>query len=98
MRMMMTLEVPVEAGNEAIKSGQLPQVLESVLGSLKPEAAYFASTDDGSRGGYIFFDLEDPSQIPLIVEPLFQQLNAQVRLQPVMTAEDVQRGLSQLGG
>lgn len=98
MRMMMTLEVPVEAGNEAIRGGQLPQVLESVLGSLKPEAAYFASTDDGSRGGYIFFDLEDPSQIPVIVEPLFQQLNAHVRLQPVMTAEDVQRGLSQLGG
>ncbi|MDF2966703.1 MAG: hypothetical protein K0Q93_481 [Nocardioidaceae bacterium] len=98
MRMMMTLEVPVEAGNEAIKGGQLPQLLEHVLGSLKPEAAYFSSTDDGSRGGYIVFDLEDPSQIPVIVEPLYQQLNAQVRLQPVMTAEDVQRGLSQLGG
>jgi hypothetical protein len=94
--MMMSLQVPVEAGNEAIRSGQLPQILESVLGSLDPEAAYFTATDDGARGAYIFFDLEDPAQIPVISEPLFQKLHAQVRMQPVMTVEDVRRGLSQL--
>jgi len=71
-RMMTTLEVPVEAGNEAPKGGRLPQLLEHVRGSLKSEAAYFSSTDDGSRGGYIVFDLKDPSQIPVIVEPLYQ--------------------------
>jgi hypothetical protein len=94
--MMMSLQVPVEAGNEAIQSGQMPQIMESVLGSLKPEAAYFTATDDGARGAYIFFDMEDPSQMPVISEPLYQKLHAQVRIQPVMTAEDVQRGLSQL--
>lgn len=96
MRMMMSLDVPVEAGNQAIQSGQLPQILESVLGSLKPEAAYFTATEEGARGAYIFFDLEDASQIPVISEPLFQKLHARVRMQPVMTIEDVQGGLSQL--
>ena len=36
--------------------------MESILSKLKPEAAYFAPLE-GKRGGMIFFDLTDPSQI-----------------------------------
>ena len=53
------------------------------MNKLKPEAAYF-STMDGKRGGMMFFDLADASQIVEIVEPLFSNLNAAVDILPVM--------------
>ena len=50
MRMLMTYEIPTEAGNAAIKDGRLQKVQESMLSELKPEAAYFTpgSAADGT--------------------------------------------------
>ena len=48
----------------------LGRTMESILSKLKPEAAYFAPLE-GKRGGMIFFDLADPSQIVESVEPFF---------------------------
>ena len=42
------------------------------------------------------FDLKDPSDMPLVVEPLFSEMNAEVELSPVMNAEDLQKGLTAL--
>ena len=61
---------------------------------LKPEAAYFFP-DDGKRTALYIFDLKDVSQIPVIVEPLFQNLHADVSLFPVMNADDVKKGMEQ---
>lgn len=63
----------------------------------KPEASYFG-TENGKRTAYIFFDLDDPAQIPVIAEPLFQQLESTVEFIPVMNADDLQRGLTEAGG
>lgn len=93
MRMMLKIQMPVEAANAAIKDGRLGKVLSSTLERLKPEAAYF-STVDGDRGGIIVFDLQHPSDIPSICEPFFHELHAKVELSPVMTPEDVQAGLA----
>jgi hypothetical protein len=95
MRMLLKITIDTEAGNRALQDGTLQQVIESTMGRFKPEAAYF-TTVDGHRGGYIFFDLQDASQLPVLSEPLFQRLHAKVELQPVMTPEDLQRGLQQL--
>lgn len=95
MRTMMRVRIPVESGNTAIKSGRLPQLMEQVLGGLKPEAAYFTA-DGGERTAYLFFDLKDVADIPKIAEPFFIELNAAVELLPVMNAEDLQRGLKQV--
>jgi hypothetical protein len=62
---------------------------------IKPEAAYFG-TENGKRTGYIFFDLNDPAQIPVIAEPLFQRLESTVEFIPVMNADDLQRGLANI--
>ncbi len=35
-----------------------------------PEAAYFLA-EDGMRTALIFFDLQEPSQIPAVAEPAF---------------------------
>ncbi|MGO8908634.1 MAG: hypothetical protein ACLQDM_04795 [Bradyrhizobium sp.] len=93
MRTMLKFTLPVERGNQAIKDGSLGRTLESIMSRLKPEAAYFWPSE-GKRGGVMFFDLAEPSQIVEIVEPLFANLNAAVELVPVMNGEDLRKGLA----
>src|SRR5207248_7595768 len=93
MRTMVRVTIPVDAGNSAIKSGRLPQLLERILGQLKPEAAYFTS-DRGQRTAYLFIDVKDQSDIPQIAEPFFMELSATVEFMPVMNAEDLKKGLA----
>lgn len=95
MRMMAKISMPVEEGNEGIKSGSLPKVLQQTAERWKPEAMYFTAVD-GKRTGFIVFDLKDASDIPPFAEPFFMELNAAIELTPAMTMEDVQRGLSSL--
>ncbi len=95
MRMMLKFTVPVERGNAAIGDGMIAKTVETIMTKLKPEAAYFAPID-GKRGGLIFFDITDPSQIIEVVEPSFLNLNATTELMPVMTAEDLRKGLGKL--
>ena len=95
MRTMLRVTIPVEAGNATIKNGRLPQLMERVLGELKPEAAYFTA-DGGSRTAYLFIDLKDVSDIPSIAEPFFMELNASVEFMPVMNAEDLKKGLARI--
>jgi hypothetical protein len=93
MRTILTFTVPVEAGNAAIKSGALQQVTESLMATLKPEAAYFYAKD-GKRSGLIVFDMKETSDIPSIAEPLFLQLNAAVEMHPCMDRADLQKALA----
>ncbi len=95
MRTMMRVTIPVDAGNAAIKSGRMPQLMGEVLGRLKPEAAYF-TTDGGHRTAYFFIDVKDVADMPSIGEPFFMELHAKVEMMPVMNADDLKRGLSQL--
>lgn len=93
MRMMLKVQMSVDAANKAIKNGQLGKIMSSTLDRLKPEAAYFTALN-GDRGGIIVFDLKDPSDIPSICEPFFHELGAKVELTPVMTPDEVQAGLA----
>ncbi|GAA4459815.1 hypothetical protein GCM10023170_059930 [Phytohabitans houttuyneae] len=93
MRVLMKAEFDTEAGNRAIKEGRLSQVLGATMEQLKPEAAYF-TTINGHRGAFIVFDLNDPSDIPMLAEPLFVEMGAKIELLPVMNVDDVQSGLS----
>ena len=94
--MLLRVQLPIERSNAAVKDGSLPRTIESVLNTLKPEAAYFFA-ENGKRAALFVFDLPDPSQIPVVAEPFFQQLEASVELTPVMNAEDLRAGLQQLG-
>lgn len=94
MRMMLKFEFGLQAANEAIRSGKIEEINKSLAERTRPEAAYFG-TVYGRRTGYIFFDLADTSQIPVIAEPLFHDLDATVEFIPVMNADDLQRGLAQ---
>jgi len=95
MRMMLKFTLPVESSNAKITDGSLGQTMESILSKLKPEAAYFTPLE-GKRGGMVFFDMADPSQIVESVEPFFLSLNATTELVPVMNAEDLRKGLAKV--
>ncbi len=93
MRMMLKMQMPAESANLAIKDGRFGRILSNVIDRIKPESVYF-TTVAGDRGGFIVFDLQDPTDIPLICEPLFDELHAKIEIMPVMTAEDVKAGLA----
>jgi hypothetical protein len=88
MRVLLKVNIPVESGNAAAKSGKLGSTIQSILADLKPEAVYFTD-DKGQRTGYLFLDLAEASQIPTICEPWMQAFNAAIELHPVMVPDDL---------
>ncbi|MER7576062.1 DUF3303 family protein [Streptomyces sp. NPDC126514] len=97
MRVMLKATMDTEKGNEAIRSGRMPDVIKNAMEKLRPEAAYFGP-EGGRRTCWMVLDLQDSSQLPPMAEPFFTELNAEVSVVPIMNAEDLQKGLSQLGG
>ena len=92
MRMLMTVQIPGQAGNAAIKDGSLPEIVGKALEGLKAEAAYFTARE-GMRTGLIFFDMADSSDIPSAAEPFFMGLDAKIAFEPVMNAEEMRAGV-----
>jgi hypothetical protein len=88
MRFLLKVNIPVETGNAAAKAGKLGETIQSILGELKPEAAYFTA-EKGQRTGLIFLELQDASQIPAIAEPWFLAFNASIEFSPVMIPADL---------
>ena len=90
MRMLMKVNIPVEAGNKAIREGTLGKTMQQILQAQRPEAAYFVA-ENGQRCGYLIINLDQASKIPALAEPWFLAFNAAVELQPLMTPEDLQQ-------
>jgi hypothetical protein len=86
--MMLHVVMPVETANAAIRAGEFAPFVQKVLGDLKPEAAFFTESE-GNRSGYIFFDMNDQSQLPAIAEPWFLAFNATLTVKPAMNAQDL---------
>jgi hypothetical protein len=93
MRTLLKIHIETGPGNEAIRNGSLPKTIESLVTQLRPESTYFFTDHAGRRCAHVVFDLDDPSQIPPIAEPLFMNLGAAVEFVPVMNLDDLQRGL-----
>ena len=96
MRTMMQVKLDTEAASKLIADGSLPNLMQQTMERLRPEAAYFGP-EDGVRTAFIVFDLQDPSDLPAITEPLFNRLKATVEMFPVMDRDDLQKGLQKLG-
>jgi hypothetical protein len=96
MRVLLKASMDTEKANEAIRNGTLGKQIQEAMEQIKPEAAYF-TTDHGKRTAYVVFDMQESSQMPVLSEPFFLNLNAEISYTPVMNMEDVQKGLSQLG-
>lgn len=90
MRFLMKVTIPIAEGNAAIKSGALPQKIESILAEQKPEVAYFVE-ESGARCGFLVVSFQDPSQLPAFAEPWFLAFGARVELHPAMTPADLMK-------
>jgi hypothetical protein len=96
MRMMVRFNLPTtEEVNAKIRDGSIGQTMETMLGNLQPEAAYFCPRD-GKRGGYLVFNMEEESELVTKLEPLWLEMRATVEIVPVMTADDLRAGLQRL--
>jgi hypothetical protein len=92
MRMLMKVQIPTGAGNDAIKDGSLPKIMAASIDALKAEAAYFTS-ENGMRTALIFFEMADSSGIPPAAEPFFMGLGANITFAPVMNADEMRAGV-----
>ncbi|MFJ8017457.1 hypothetical protein [Streptomyces sp. NPDC096339] len=93
MRVMLRAHIDTAAGNEAIKSGALPQAIKKLMDTVKPEAAYFG-LHEGVRSCWMVFELEDSWRLPPLFEDMFMQFNAEIEVGPVMNAEELAKGLA----
>ena len=97
MRMIMSVEFPLEPFNTAVRDGSAGQKIQKILEAIKPEAAYFYD-NNGKRGGTLIVNLDNPSGIPALAEPWFLTFNAHIDLHAVMTPDDLGRaGLDTMG-
>jgi hypothetical protein len=96
MRMMLKAHLGTAEAAKSIEAGRMPMIMHAMMEQLKPEAAYFGP-DDGHRTAFIVFQMDDPSQLPAMTEPLYSELGANVQIFPVMDRDDLERGLSALG-
>src|SRR5687768_10176251 len=97
MRMMLRFTFQAETGNELLRSGRINQMLQDIATDLKPEAAYFFP-ESGQRSGFFIFNLDDSSQMVQVVEPFWFGLGADVEVIPVMSQEDLMKGMAGLQG
>ncbi|HEV8550566.1 MAG TPA: hypothetical protein VGQ57_16085 [Polyangiaceae bacterium] len=95
MRTFVKVQVPVERGNKAIVEGTIGKVIGDFMERAKPEAAYFGA-EAGKRTAYFVVDVKQASDVPALFEPLFVSLDASIELSPIMNAEELKQGLSQI--
>jgi hypothetical protein len=94
MRFLIRTRISTEAGNKMVQDPDFMKKLEDYMNKVKPEAAYFLPID-GHRSAAFIVNMENNSQVPAIVEPLFQWMGANVDVIPVMNFDDLKKGISQ---
>ncbi len=97
MRMLLTVELPHEPFNTAVREGTVGPTLNRILEDLQPEAVYFTE-QDGTRGVVLIVNVDKSSDIPALAEPWFLSFNADCRFRIAMTPDDLAAaGLDELG-
>ena len=94
MRMLLKVVVDAEAGNEIFRQGGAAEALDQMQQVLQPEA-FFGFGEDGQRALLAVFDMADPSQIPVVCEPLYQLSKGRITLTPCMNLEDLKKGVEE---
>ncbi len=92
MKFLMKVEFDGEAGNKALRDPKFGEKMGGLLKEMKAEAAYF-TTIKGNRGGYVVINMDDPSQMVAMAEPFFFGFKAKVKFMPVMTPQDLAKGM-----
>ncbi len=93
MRCMVKFWIPVSEGNELVKTGKIGRVFQSLMDDFKPEAAYFFS-EEGVRSGFMIMNVGEQSEFIHIAESFWFGLRAEITVTPVMSGEDLEKGLT----
>jgi hypothetical protein len=97
MKVLLSVTLPHQPFNAAVKDGTAGSKLNRILEETKPEAVYFTERN-GQRGAVLVLDLPDASKIPALVEPWVLVFEADIELRPVMMPDDLKRaGLDEIG-
>jgi hypothetical protein len=94
MRFLIRARIPTEAGNKMVQDPNFLKKLEEYINKVKAEATYFFEAD-GNRIAAFIVDIQSADQIPIISEPLFNGMDAHVELHPVMSLDDLKKGIPQ---
>lgn len=97
MRVMIKFEFPTDSGNAIVGSGKINDIFQKVMEDFQPEAAYFFPSN-GQRGGVLFVNMQDSSEVALKAERLWIALGAKVEMTPVMAVDDLMKGLAEIPG
>jgi hypothetical protein len=94
MRFLIHAKIPTEDGNKMVQDPNFLKKLEEYINKVKAEAAYFFETG-GNRVAAFIVDIQSADQIPILIEPLFSGMGAHVELHPVMSLDDLKKGIPQ---
>ncbi len=93
MRFLAEITVPACNGNARIEDGTMPGIIQGIMDSLKPEAAYFG-IKHGQRTFFFVFDIPSADRMPVAFEGFWIYLEADVKITPVMTKSELEKGLA----
>jgi hypothetical protein len=97
MRMLLTITLPPEPFNTAVRNGTAGTVIHRILDEAKPQSVYFTERD-GHRGATLVVNVTEPSDIPALAEPWFLNFHAACEFRIAMSPEDLRKaGLEELG-
>jgi hypothetical protein len=94
MRFLIHAKIPTEDGNKMVQDPNFLKKLEEYTNKVKAEAAYFFEAG-GNRVASFIVDIQSTDQIPVMIEPLFSGMGAHVELHPVMSLDDLKKGIPQ---
>ena len=94
MRFLILAKIPTEDGNKMVQDPKFLEKIEKYINKVKAEATYFFEADDNRVASFIV-DIESADQIPVLSEPLFSGMGAHVELHPVMSLDDLKKGMPQ---
>ena len=94
MRFLIHAKIPTEDGNKMVQDPNFLKKLEEYTNKVKAEAAYFFEAG-GNRVAVFIVDIQSTDQIPILVEPLFSGMGAHVEFHPVMSLDDLKKGIPQ---
>ena len=90
----MSARIPTEDGNKMVQDPNLLEKLEKYINKVKAEATYFFEAN-GNRVASFIVEIESADQIPVLAEPLFSGMGANVEFHPVMSFDDLKKGKPQ---
>jgi hypothetical protein len=89
MKFIVEASFPLEPFNTYVRKGDVGERIGQVLGSIRPEVAYF--TDNGAgRGMLLVVDLPDMAHVPHVTEPLMLEFDATVHYRIAIAPEELQ--------